>query len=52
MSLYFVEHDILARTQEINHDKTLELLEKVTIGIRRGEFLETGGSRVKFENLV
>lgn len=52
MSLYFVEHDILARTQEINHDKTLELLEKVTSGIRRGEFLETGGSRVKFENLV
>ena len=52
MSLYFVEHDILARTTEINHDKTLELLEKVTSGIRRGEFLETGGSRVKFENLV
>ena len=52
MSLYFVEHDILARTQEINHDKTLELLEKVTSGIRRGEFLDAGGSRVKFEKLV
>ena len=52
MSLYFVEHDILARTTEINHDKTLELLEKVTSGIRRGEFLDAGGSRVKFEKLV
>lgn len=52
MSLYFVEHDILARTHDIDHDKTLELLEKVASGIRRGEFLDAGGSRVKFEKLV
>jgi len=52
MSLYFVEHDILASSKVIDHSKTHKLLEKVCQGIRNGDFLDAGGSRVKFEKLV
>ena len=52
VSLYFVEHDILAKSNKIDNEKTIELLSKVCDGIRNRRFKDTGGSRLNFEKLI
>jgi DNA helicase-2/ATP-dependent DNA helicase PcrA len=52
VSLYFVENDILARSSNINNDKTLEILKTVSSGIRNRQFGDIGQSRLNFENLI
>ncbi len=51
-SLYFVEHDILATSQVIDHEKTLALLGKVVSGIKNNQFSEVGGSRLRFDKML
>lgn len=51
-SLYFVEHDILATSQTIDHEKTMVLLDRVVTGIKNNQFSEIGGSRLRFDKML
>jgi len=48
ISLYFVESNLLVTSAKIDHDKTLNILQKVTDGIRSRQFDALGSSRVRF----
>lgn len=52
VSLYFVENDILAKSSNIDNNKTLAILETVSKGIRNRNFGDVGQSRLNFENLL
>ncbi|MBP6005296.1 ATP-dependent helicase [Candidatus Saccharibacteria bacterium] len=49
LSLEFVEHNILTSTNNIDHDKTLELISQVADGIAKRDFRASGRSSVKFD---
>ena len=52
VSLYFVENDILAKSSNIDNNKTLEILKTVSSGIRNRQFGDIGQSRLNFNNLI
>lgn len=52
VSLHFIEHDILAKTSDIDHAKTLDSLAQVVMGLGERAFSDSGQSQLNFERLI
>lgn len=52
ISLHFVEHNILVKTDKIDHAKTLDSLARVVKGIGERDFSAKGQSQLNFERLI
>ena len=51
-SLVFVEHDLVATSDKIDHQATLATLKKVAEGIRSRKFAQNGTSRLNFNQIL
>ncbi len=52
VSLYFVENNILAKSNIIDNQKTIDLLKKLSQSIRSNKFSDLGSSQLKFGSLL